>query len=142
MEFRELLELLGVTVGVAAVGVVFYLYYTKEKVREVMNKLLPFLPLVFSFLAARSKDTKGVFGTHDAFVVMGRLSQHIRETVNDPTNVNFEDVQDDLFEFLSGEFDRYITAGVRNVPDINDATVRMQVKVTFQAIQRVMSGEA
>ena len=141
MDFRELWELLGITFGVGVVGVLFYLYYTKEAVRNGMNKVLPFLPLLFTFLANKTEDKLGQFDTHDALVVLGRLSQHIRETVNDPINTRFEDVQDDLYEFLSTELERYTAAGVRGVPDLNDATMRMQVKVAFETIQKLMAGD-
>jgi hypothetical protein len=141
MGFSAVLDLLVTLLPIVGVGVLLYFCYTNEKVRSVMTKALRFAPFLWSILAAKIPDKKGVFDSHDVFVLFGRLSNHIQETLADPTNVSFDDVQDDLFDFVSRELDTYRAAGVKSVPDVSDESIRTQVKVVFEAIQRAFGDE-
>lgn len=141
MDFSALTDLamvLGVVVGLA---VFFALYYKKPGFRNTVKRAFSFVPLsaVMRIASSKIKDTPGVFDKHDALVVAARLSDHIRETINDPSNTAFEDVQDDVLAFLETELDRYRTAGVQGVPDISDETLRTSVRVVFEQVQRIMS---
>lgn|SRR5574338_1089686 len=139
MNFRDLLEVLALSAGVAALGVGFFFYYTKESFRNGVNKVLPFVPALFSVLATKTKDTKGVFDAHDGAVLAGRLFTFMQTVVHDPANTSFEDVEPEVFAFLKQELDRYRAAGVKNVPDISDEALRTQVRVIFEELKRVLS---
>lgn len=140
MEFREILELLGVTLGVAGLGFFFFFYFTNEKFKSAANSVLNKLPIsaLFRLAASRVKDTKGVFDAHDALAVAGRLSDFFRNTISDPDNVSFEDVEEEVFTFLDTELDRYRNAGVHGVPDISDEALRTNVRVVFEQIKRAL----
>ena len=139
---RELAEIIGLFAGIIGVAGGFWLYFKKEGFKNFVDKVLPFLPFLLSFAASRTKDEIGVFDNLDAFVVLGRLMEHIRETIIDPSNTNFEDVEEELYEFVTAELERYNSLGIKNVPDIDDEAVRLQVRIAFESIQRVLSGEA
>lgn len=141
MDFREILELVGVTAGVAGLGLFFYFYYTNEKVKTWADRVLKKIPLstLLGLAATRVEDKKGEFDAHDALVVAGRLADFLRETITDPTNTSFESVEDDLFTFLDTELDRYRNAGVRGVPEISDHALRTNVKIVFEQIVRALS---
>lgn len=134
---------IGIILGVvASLTGLFYTYYTNERVRNVVNSMLPFLPAIFQLVAARDEDKKGVFDTHDMWVVLGRVSTRLRTTLNDPANANFEDVQDDVVSIITEELNVYRNAGVKNVPNINDEAVKVQVRVVFEAIKRAASEDS
>jgi methyl coenzyme M reductase subunit C-like uncharacterized protein (methanogenesis marker protein 7) len=135
-QLRDVSIIIGI---VASFGGLSYVYYTNEKVRNVVKKILPFLPMVLGFFAGRIKDEKGVFDLHDFVTLMGRVSERLRATFNDVSNLEFDDVQDEVFAIVSEELKRYREAGVKNVPNVSDATVRQQVKLVFEAIKRVTS---
>lgn len=136
-QLRDAAVLLGI---VASFGGLCYVYYTNEKVRDVMNKVQPLLPVVLEFFARRIKDQKGVFDLHDFVVLMGRVSERLRETFTDPSNIEFDDVQDEVFAIVAAELKIYRDAGIKNVPDISDETIRQQVKLVFEAIKRATDG--
>lgn len=140
MDLTLILEILGVTLGVSVLGVFFFFYFKNEKVKKSVNSILNTVPVgsLISFAASKVRDKKGVFDTHDALVVAGRLSDHLKATINDPDNVSFEDVEDDVFDFLSRELKRYRDAGVAGVPDISDEALRTNLRVVFEQVQRVL----
>jgi len=140
MDLTLILEILGVALGVGVLGVFFFFYFKNEKVKKSVNRILNTVPVgsLISFAASKVRDKKGVFDTHDALVVAGRLSDHLKVTINDPDNVSFEDVEDDVFDFLSRELKRYRNAGVAGVPDISDEALRTNVRVVFEQVQRVL----
>jgi len=137
MDINQLLEVLVTLLPIIGLGVFFFFYYKSEKVRSATKSVLKFAPFLLSLLASRVKDKKGVFDKHDALVLLGRLAEHIRETIADPTNASFDDVQDDLFDFMRKELDTYRAAGVKDVPDVTDASIRVQIRVIFLAAQRM-----
>lgn len=137
MDINQLLEILVTLLPIIGLGVFFFFYYKNEKVRSATKAVLKFAPFLLSLLASRVKDKKGVFDKHDALVLLGRLAEHIRETIADPTNISFDDVQDDLFDFVRKELDTYRAAGVKGVPDVTDASIRVQIRVIFLAAQRM-----
>lgn len=128
---------IGIILGVVATLTgLFYSYYKSPKVRNAFRTVLPFLPALFEAAAGRDKDTKGVFDTHDMWAVLGRVSKRLRTTLDNPANANFEDVQDDVIRIITEELNVYRNAGVKNVPDISDEAVKVQVRVVFEAIKR------
>lgn len=135
-QVRDIAVVLGAVVGVTGVA---YAYFSNAKVRAVANKVLPFLPMLFQFAASKAKDTKGVFDLHDAAVVLGRVSKRLQVVLHDKSNATFEDLQDDVFAIVSEELHVYKAAGVKNVPDVSDETLRVQVKVVFEAVKRATS---
>lgn len=141
MDFREILELVGITAGVAGLGLFFYFYYKKEKVRTWTDQVLKRLPLaaLLGLAASRVEDKEGEFDTHDALVVAGRLVDFLHTTLTDPSNTSFEDVEEEVFTFLDTELDRYRNAGVRGVPEISDSALRTNVKIVFEQIVRALS---
>lgn len=140
MNFRDLLEGFALTAGITVLGVSFFFYYTKESFRNGVNKVLRFLPALFTFTATRTKDTTGVFDLHDGLVLTGRLLTHLRETIQDPANTEFADVEDDVYAFMSRELQRYRAAGLKNVPEISDKALRAQVRLVFEELKRVTAG--
>lgn len=139
---RDILELVALTVGMAGLFVGFYFYYTKEGFRRGVQRALPFLMFFSTTAAAKAKDTKGVFDAHDAFVVMGRLLNHIKATIDDPTNKSFEDVEPEVYAFIRQELDRYKRAGVKNVPDIDSTVLRSQVQLVFEQLKKVLNEDS
>jgi hypothetical protein len=138
MDIREILELLGMIVGTAGLGLLFFFYFTNAKVKEGVDKGLKYLPFLLSFAGRFVKDKEGVFDTHDMLQVTARLAAFFQETISDPLNTSFADVEDETFAFLSKELDRYRKAGVQGVPDISDDVLRVNVKVVFKQIARAM----
>ena len=136
IDFSQLFDTAIILGIVASFGGLCYVYYTNEKVRKVVAKVLPFLPVVLGFFAGRIKDEKGVFDLHDLVVLLGRVSDRLRATFNDVSNLEFDDVQDEVFAIVSEELKRYREAGVKNVPNVSDETIRQQVKLVFEAIKR------
>ena len=139
MEFRPILELLALSGIVAALGVLTYFYFTKDSVRNAVNKGLQFLPFITRTLAAVTPDTKGVFDKHDALVLLGRTMEYLKQTLTDPANTSFEQVEGDLYDFLRRELDRYNKAGVKGVPNVDDLVLKNQVRLVFEQIKRVLS---
>ncbi len=135
MNFNDIITLLPII----GIGVFFFFYYRSPTVREKTKSVLRFAPMLLSILASRTKDKPGVFDKHDMMVLTGNLIAHIHNTVNDPANTNFADVEDDLFEFVRSELDRFWKMGMTNVPDVNDESVRTQIRVVFTALQEAFS---
>jgi len=139
IDFNQLLDVAIIVGIVASFGGLSYVYYKNEKVRNVVKKVLPFLPMVLGFFAGRIKDEKGVFDLHDFVALMARVSERLRATFNDVSNLEFDDVQDEVFAIVSEELKRYRDAGVKNVPNVSDETIKQQVKLVFEAIKRATS---
>ncbi len=138
MDIREILELFGMVAGTASLGTLLYFYYTNPKVKDLVDKGLKYLPFLLSFASRFVKDKKGEFDLHDMLKVTERLTIFLRETINDPLNTSFEDVEEETYAFLSKELNRYKRAGVRGVPDISDDVLKANVKVVFEQIVRIM----
>lgn len=141
MDINYMLELAGMVVGTAGLGLLFFFYFTNAKVKEVVDKGIKYLPFLLSFAGRFVKDKKGEFDLHDMLKVTERLTIFLRETINDPLNTSFEDVEEETYAFLSKELNRYKKAGVRGVPDISDDVLKANVNVVFQQIVRVMQHE-
>ena len=139
MGINELLEILKTLLPIIGIVTFFFFYYKSKKVRSATKVVLRFAPFLLSLLASKIPDKKGVFDRHDVLVLLGRLAEHIRETIDDPTNVVFADVQDDLFDFVNKELDTFREAGVKGVPDLTDESIRVQIRVIFEAAQRMAS---
>ncbi len=141
MDIREILELVGMVAGTASLGTLLYFYYTNPKVKEIVDKGMKYLPFLLSFAGRFVKDKKGEFDLHDMLKVTERLTLFLRETINDPVNTSFEDVEEETYAFLSKELNRYRKAGVSGVPDISDDVLKVNVNVVFQQIVRIMQHE-
>ncbi len=139
MDFSQILDILKVLGGVVGLSVLFFFYFTNAKVRSAVDKGLKYLPFVLSFAKRFVKDKKGVFDTYDALELMTRVSARIKETVEDPTNKRFEDVEEEVFDILRDELAQY--KNLPGAPDLNDPAVRIQVKVVFQSVQRALLDE-
>lgn len=138
MDFETILEALKVLGVVVVLSGLLYSYYRFEGVRKAFKKVLPFLPHIFAFLGSRAEDKKGVFDQHDLWVLLGRVTDRIKETIQDPANKEFADVEDEVFEIVSDELARYRNAGVSGIPDLDDPAIKVQVKVVFEAIQSAL----
>jgi len=138
MDIREIIELLGMVAGTAGLGTLLYFYYTNPKVKDAVDKVIKYAPFLLSFASRFVKDKKGEFDLYDMLKVTERLTVFLKETINDPLNTSFEDVEEETFAFLSTELNRYRDAGVRGVPDISDDVLKANVKVVFEQIVRVM----
>ena len=138
MDIRQILELLGMVLVTATLGVGFYFYFTSAKVRGIVDKVLKYVPFAMSIAGRFVKDKKGEFDLHDTLKVTERLTIFLRETLNDPLNTSFEDVEEETYVFLSKELDRYRKAGVSGVPDISDDMLRVNVKIVFKQISQAM----
>jgi hypothetical protein len=144
MDIREILEIVAMITGTAGLGVLFYFYYTNDKVKIWVDRILKNIPLstVLNLAASKVEDKKGEFDTHDALKVSARLADFLRDTIADPSNTNFNDVDEEVFEFLNTELDRYRKAGVAGVPDIDDQVLRTNVKVVFEQIVRALGEDS
>jgi len=123
-------------VGVISLTALFFFYFTNAKVRSGVDKGLKYLPFVLNFAKRFVKDDKDEFDTYDAMDLMSRVSARIRETVEDPANKRFEDVEEEVFDIVRDELEYY--KNMPGVPDLDDPAIRVQVKVVFQSIQRVL----
>lgn len=133
-ELLEILEYLGVVVGLS---LFLFFYFRNPKFRAGVGQAMKFLPSLLKMGAGLTKDTKGVFDRHDALVLMGRVTDRIKTTIEDPANKNFADVEEEVFAIVSQELARY--KNLPGVPSLDDPAIRVQVKVVFEAIQRAMS---
>jgi len=136
MNFNDTLTTLLPIIGI---GVFFFFYYKSKRVRGATKSVLRFAPMLLSILASRIKDKPGVFDKHDMLVLTGNLMTHIHETINDPANTNYDDVSDDLFEFVRAELDRFREMGIKNVPDITDEAIYTQIRIVFTSLQEAFS---
>jgi len=136
MGINELLDIAIPLVGVIGLAVLFFFYFTNAKVKNVVDKGLKYLPFVLTFAKRFVKDKKGEFDTFDAMEVMARVSTRIKETVADPTNKTFEDVEEEVFDIVRDELAQY--KNLPGAPDLDDPAVRVQVKVVFESVQRAL----
>ena len=126
----ELIEVLG---AIAVLASFFFAYFTKPSFKEKVDKVLKFLPALLGLIASKVEDKEGVFDTHDGLKALERISSRIQETIQDPQNKDFEDVQEEVFEIVRDELAKY--KGMSGVPDVNSPTVQAMVRVTFEGIQ-------
>jgi len=140
MDFREILELVGMVVGTAALGLLFYFYFTKAEVKLWVDRILKKLPVaaLLSFAASKVEDKEGEFDVHDALVVSAHLADFLKVTITDTSNIRFQDVEEETFEFLRVELNRYRDLGVRGVPDISDQVLKTNVEIVFDRIVRIL----
>jgi hypothetical protein len=136
MNLNEILEILKSLGFVVALGVFFFFYFRNPKFKGIVNDAVKFLPSLLRAGASLKKDTKGVFDGHDALVLMGRVADRIKTTIDDPSNKSFEDVEQEVFDIVRQELARY--KNLPGVPKLDDPAIRVQVKVVFEAIQRAM----
>lgn len=139
MDFNEILDILTVLGGAVSLSVLFFFYFTNAKVKNVVDQGLKYLPLVLNFAKRFVKDKKGEFDTYDAMELLSRVSIRIRETVDDPTNKSFEDVEEEVFDILRDELAQY--KNLPGTPDLDDPAIRVQVKVVFQSVQKALLDE-
>jgi len=138
MDFEIILEAFKVLIGITALSGLFYAYFKYESVQNIVKKTLPFLPHALAFFDSRAEDKQGIFDQHDFLILLGRVTERIKETINDPTNKEFEDVENEVFEIVSEELSRYRSAGVANVPNLDDPAVRTQVRLVFETIKATL----
>jgi len=136
MGINELLDIAIPLVGVIGLAVLFFFYFTNAKVKSVVNQGLKYLPFILTFAKRFVKDKKGEFDTFDAMEVMARVATRIKETVEDPTNKTFEDVEEEVFDIVRDELAQY--KNLPGTPDLSDPAIRVQVKVVFESVQRAL----
>ena len=139
MDLNELLDIAKVLAGVIGVSVLLYFYFTKPGVKAAVDKGLKFLPTILGLAKGFVKDKKGQFDTYDALELLDRVSRKIRETVEDPTNKTFADVEEEVFEIVRTELAYY--KNLPGAPSLDDPAVKAQVKVVFEAVQRALADE-
>lgn len=135
MDLQQLLDIAKLVGMVGGVGTFLYFYFTNPKVKETADKVLKFLPGILKILASRIKDDPTKFDTHDFLVIVSNVVTKVQETVADPTNVEFADVQDEITELVQSELQRLRDAGVAGIPDINDKGIPVIVRVIFDQIK-------
>jgi len=136
MDFSQIVDIAMTLGGVIALAVLFFFYFTNAKVRKAVDAALKYLPFILNFAKRFVKDKKGEFDTYDAMELMARVSARIRETVEDPTNKSFEDVEEEVFDIVRDELAQY--KNLPGAPDLDDPAIRVQVKVVFQGVQRAL----
>ncbi len=140
MDFSKLLDLAGGLGIVISLSLFFFFYFRNASFRERVGSVIVFLPALAGFVANKVEDTPGVFDTHDALIVLCRISQRIHATIDDPTNKVFEDVQEEVFDIVRDELAEY--KGLPGVPDLDDPMIQVQVRVVFEGIQRAASEDS
>ncbi len=135
MDLQQLLDIAKLVGLVGGMGTFLYFYYTNAKVKGVTNQLLKFLPGILKILASRIKDDPNKFDTHDFLVIVSNVVTKLQETVSDPTNVEFADVQDEITELVQEELQRLRDANIPGIPDINDKGIPVIVGVIFDQIK-------
>lgn len=135
MDVKFLIEVGGLVAIIACLGFVTYYYYKSVEFKKAVDKVLPFLPSLFSMLGKNTKDTKGVFDAHDSWVLLGRVSEELRNIVSANSNVTFEDVEDDVVRLVNRELKRYRDAGVKNIPDFDEEAVKASARLVFEQIK-------
>lgn len=135
MDLEQLLEIAKLVGMVAGVGTFLYFYFTNPKVKETTNKVMKFLPGLLKIAASRTKDDPTKFDTHDFLVIVSNVVTKLQETISDPENVEFADVQDEITELVQSELQRLRDANVPGVPDVNDKGIPVIVKVIFDQIK-------
>ena len=122
---------------ILGVSFFFLAYFRNEKMREIVGKVLPFLPQLFSILGSFLTDKKGEWDAHDATVVMGRVATKIQATIADLENKSFADVEQEVYDIVSEELKAY--EGQKGVPNLDDATVRAQVRIIFEQLKKALN---
>lgn len=135
MDLQQLLEIAKLVGMVAGAGTFLYFYFTNLKVKETTDKVLKYLPGILKIVASRVKDNPNKFDTHDFLVIVSNIVTKLQETVSDPTNVEFADVQDEITELVQSELQRLRDLGVAGIPDINDKGIPVIVGVIFDQIK-------
>lgn len=135
--WNDIVSALPVLGGIAFLTAVVYLYYNSPKVRSFVSLLLPYLPVLLSILASRTRDTDKVFDKHDALVLASDVAQRIKGVLADPENTRFEDVEDDIFRLVEVELEKYRKAGVQGVPELNSDAIRQQVRIAFDIAKQL-----
>ena len=135
MDLQQLLDIGELVAIVAGLGTFLYFYFTNSRFKEVTNSALKFLPGILKILVSRSKDDPNKFDLHDMLVIVSNVVTKIQETVSDPTNLKFDDVQDEIVELLQEELQRLRDAGTPGVPDINESGIPLIVNVIFTQIK-------
>ena len=135
MDLQQLLDVAKLVGLVGGVGTFFYFYFTNSKVKEISDKLLKFLPAILRIAVSRTKDDPTKFDTHDFLVLVSNVVTKIQETVSDPTNVEFADVQDEITELVQEELQRLRDTGIAGIPNINDKGIPTIVRVIFDQIK-------
>ena len=135
MDLQQLLDIAKLVGMVGGIGTFLYFYFTNPKVKEVANQVLKFLPGILKILASRVKDDPNKFDTHDFLVIVSNVTTKLQETVSDPTNVEFADVQDEITELVQEELQRLRDANIPGIPDVNDKGIPVIVGVIFDQIK-------
>lgn len=119
---------------ILGVSLFFLAYYRNAKMRDIVGKVLPLLPKIFAIAGSFLTDKKGEWDAHDATVVMGRVSTNIQATIADLKNKSFADVEQEVYDIVSTELKAY--EGQKGVPNLEDATVRAQVRIIFEHLKK------
>jgi len=137
MDFSLLIGVLGSLAAITALSLLFFFYFRNEAFKKNVNQLSTLMPFILGLIGKRVKDKPGVFDTHDGLMLVARVSERIRTTIQDPTNKVFEDVEEEVFDIVRDELRRY--EDLPGIPDLEDPLIKAQVRVVFEAVQRAMS---
>ena len=126
------------SIGLIVLVALFFLaYYKNEKMRNIVGKVLPFLPQLFAIAGSFLTDKKGEWDAHDATAVMVRVSTKIQDTITDLGNKSFADVEQEVYDIVNEELKVY--EGQKGVPSLDDATVRTQVRIIFEQLKKTLN---
>ena len=137
MDVQLILDILKMVASVVGLGTFFYFYSTNSRFKEITNNVLKFLPGLLRIVISRTKNDPNKFDVHDMAVIVSNVVTKVQETVSDPDNLEFDDVQDEIVELLQEELQRLRDAGTPGVPDINEASIPLIVNVIFTQIKAV-----
>ncbi len=134
MNIDELLNIGKTVAMIGGLAAFFFFYFRNPGFQKQVKNALNFIPSVATWVASLVSDKKGEFDAHDYLIVLGRVATKLQDTIEDPTNKSFEDIQDDVLSILRSELAAY--EGMPGVPSVDDAGLQIQVRVIFEGIQR------
>ena len=137
MTLQQLFELFQLVATVAGVGVFLYFYFTNPRFKEGTKTALKFLPAALQILISRIKDKPNEFDTHDFLVLVSNIVAKIKETVSDPANVEFDDVEDEIVELVEEELERLRASGISGVPNLDESSLTTIIHIIFTQIKAV-----
>ncbi len=140
MSIDELLNIGKTVAMIGGLATFFFFYFRNPGFQKQVKQVLRFLPAVATWVAGLVPDKKGEFDTHDYLIVLGKVAVKLQETIEDPANKSFEDIQDDVLSILRSELAAY--EGMPGVPSVDDASLQIQIRVIFEGIQRATSEDS
>ncbi len=137
MDLNEILDILVYLAAAVAASALMYFYYANTKVKTAVDAVLKYAPFLLNFAQRFVKDDKGKFDDYDVLAVTKSVVAKFQETVSDPTNTKFEDVEEEIGTILLEELAKY--KNLPGVPDLSDSAGRAIVKAVFDALKATTS---